>query len=146
MVLIPRPSWSSDVRCREASCCTRSSRETAVGGKTCQANNSKSPAPKWSPALQSVVMVLLLSTSCSVLTPLHPAASPAHLELVSDSQLCLFGWRFPSFGFIFSSKRSVITSQEQCPPPALKYGEEKLRLLAEPVQNCGRFSVWWGIL
>lgn len=147
MVLIPRPLWSSDVRYRRASCCTSSSRETAVGGRgeNMPTNQQQKPSTEAEPSPAGCGVVPLL-TSCPALPCAHPCLShspsaPAHRGLVGEMWLCLFGWRFPSFCFMFSSKRWAVTSQEQCPPPALKCGEEELRLLAEPVQSCECFCM-----
>lgn len=48
------------------------------GGKTCQPTNSKSPAPKWSPALLAVVWYHCSPPArpCPVLTPVRPTAPP----------------------------------------------------------------------
>lgn len=80
MVLIPRPLWSSDVRYRRASCCSSRARAhpeklpLVGGGKTCQPTNSKSPAPKRSPALLAVVWYHCSPPAwpCPVLTPVCP--------------------------------------------------------------------------
>lgn len=96
MVLIPRPLWSSDVRYRRASCCTSSSRETAVGGRgeNMPTNQQQKPSTEAEPSPAGCGVVPLL-TSCPALPCAHPCPShspsaPAHRGLVGEMWLCLW--------------------------------------------------------